>query len=90
MALRAKLVITFRMLVDLGRKTDKQVVVEDEREAILLFGAGENNHRAVPLSLVARLEEIDVTTIETSDGKPVVQYRGSINAAGHFGMTVIN
>lgn len=61
-----------------GAEDEKQVVVEDEREAILLFGAGDNSHRAVPLSLVARLEEIDVTTIETSDGKPVVQYRGQL------------
>jgi len=50
----------------------------NEREAILLFSAGENRHRAVPLSLVARLEEIDVKDIESSDGKPVYQYRGRL------------
>ncbi|PCI50022.1 MAG: hybrid sensor histidine kinase/response regulator [Alphaproteobacteria bacterium] len=57
---------------------DEHLTVEDGREAILLFRAGNENRRAVPLSLVARLEEIDVTTIETSDGKPVVQYRGQL------------
>ncbi len=51
---------------------------KDEKEAILLFGAGGNDCRAVPLSLVARLEEIDVTSIEKSDGKPVFQYRGRL------------
>ncbi len=51
---------------------------KDEREAILLFGAGGNDCRAVPLSLVARLEEIDVASIEKSDGKPVFQYRGRL------------
>lgn len=61
-----------------GAEEEKQITVEDEREAILLFGAGENSRRAVPLSLVARLEEVDVTTIEVSDGKPVVQYRGQL------------
>ena len=56
----------------------KQVNGNDDREAILLFRAGEKSHRAVPLSLVARLEEIDVKTIEEADGKPVVQYRGKL------------
>jgi len=53
--------------------------MNNEKEAILLFQAGEDGaQRAVPLSLVARLEEIDVAEIETSDGKPVVQYRGAL------------
>tara|TARA_B100001939_G_C16942117_1_gene618698 strand:+ start:351 stop:3443 length:3093 start_codon:yes stop_codon:yes gene_type:complete len=50
----------------------------NDREAILLFRAGDRAQRAVPLSLVARLEEVDVDKIETSDGKPVVQYRGKL------------
>ena len=32
----------------------------------------------MPLGLVARLEEIDLKTVETSSGKPVVQYRGRL------------
>jgi two-component system, chemotaxis family, sensor kinase CheA len=32
----------------------------------------------VPLSLIARLEEVDASTIEFSDGKPVLQYRGKL------------
>ncbi|MBL4801356.1 MAG: chemotaxis protein CheW, partial [Emcibacter sp.] len=52
--------------------------LNEEREAILLFRTGEDSRRAVPLSLVARLEEIDVKTIEEADGIPVVQYRGKL------------
>jgi two-component system chemotaxis sensor kinase CheA len=50
-----------------------------ERMALLLFQAGgRGTPLAVPLSLVARLEEIEVAKIERSDGKPVVQYRGKL------------
>lgn len=48
------------------------------RQSLLLFKAGEDAPKAVPLSLVARLEEIDLTTVEYSEGSPVVQYRGSL------------
>ncbi len=34
--------------------------------------------RAIPLELVSRLEEIDVSKIETTGGKQVIQYRGSL------------
>ena len=50
-----------------------------ERMALLLFQAGgRQTPLAVPLSLVARLEEIEIAKIERSDGKPVVQYRGKL------------
>lgn len=44
----------------------------------LLFRYGDGAPNAVPLELVWRLEEIDVSTIERADGSPVVQYRGEI------------
>jgi two-component system chemotaxis sensor kinase CheA len=50
----------------------------DDRSAILLFRAGGDTPKAVPLALVARLEEIDVAAIEHSNGMPVVQYRGQL------------
>jgi two-component system chemotaxis sensor kinase CheA len=50
----------------------------ENRAAILVFRAGGTAPKAVPLSLVARLEEIDVTAIEHSNGMPVVQYRGQL------------
>jgi len=50
-----------------------------ERVALLLFKAhSKGSAMAVPLSLVARLEEIEGESIEMSDGKPVVQYRGKL------------
>jgi len=48
------------------------------RQSLLLFRAGEGAQKAVPLSLVARLEEIDRKTIEYSEGSPMVQYRGKL------------
>lgn len=48
------------------------------RQSLLLFRAGGDAPKAVPLSLVARLEEIDLKTVEYSDEKPVVQYRGKL------------
>jgi two-component system chemotaxis sensor kinase CheA len=50
----------------------------NERMALLLFRAGHAAPKAVPLGLVARLEEIDVTTIESADGRRMVQYRGAL------------
>ncbi len=47
-------------------------------ESMLLFRAGEGAPKAVPLSLVARLEEIKVETIEKSNGNWVVQYRDQL------------
>ena len=52
--------------------------VGDEKESMLVFQAGGENPKAVPLGLVARLEEIDVDTIEESDGKHMVQYRDAL------------
>lgn len=51
---------------------------DNEQESMLVFRAGSDNPKAVPLSLIARLEEIDVTTIEHSHGRPMVQYRGNL------------
>ncbi|MDD2326581.1 MAG: chemotaxis protein CheW, partial [Alphaproteobacteria bacterium] len=48
------------------------------RQSLLLFRAGGDAPKAVPLSLVARLEEVDLATVEHSEGKPVVQYRGKL------------
>ncbi len=50
----------------------------DDKEAILLFRAGGDTKRAVPLSLVSRLEEFDVSSIEISEGSKMVQYRGKL------------
>jgi len=49
-----------------------------ERQTFLLFRAGSFERLAVPLSLVARLEEIPLAKIEHAGGREVVQYRGRI------------
>ncbi len=48
---------------------------EDE-VALLVFRSGDKSPKAVPLALVARLEEIDLAQVEDSNGQQVVQYRG--------------
>ncbi len=48
------------------------------KQSLLLFHAGGDAPKAVSLSLVARLEEIDLASVEYSDNKPVVQYRGKL------------
>ena len=50
----------------------------DHRQRLLLFRAGSFTRLAVPLSLVARLEEIPRSSVEHAGGRQVVQYRGSI------------
>ncbi|MBP0444900.1 chemotaxis protein CheW [Roseomonas sp. SSH11] len=49
-----------------------------ERMSLLLFRAGTGGPRAVPLGLVARLEDLPAERIEMSHGQPVVQYRGAL------------
>jgi two-component system chemotaxis sensor kinase CheA len=50
----------------------------DDRVPLLLFHAGDDTPMAVPLALVARLEEIALDDVEISNGQLVVQYRGGL------------
>ena len=50
----------------------------DDMTSLLIFRAGGDDLKAVPLALVARLEEVDMTKVEYSFGRPVVQYRGQL------------
>lgn len=77
-----------------GRAEDQQTVNvtagirSDASTSLLLFRAGDQTPKAVPLGLVARLEDIPVERIEMSGGTPVVQYRGQlmpmVPIAGHW------
>jgi two-component system chemotaxis sensor kinase CheA len=49
-----------------------------DRTAMLLFRAGSEQPMAVPLGLVARLEDIPRDKIEVSCGSSVTQYRGKL------------
>jgi two-component system chemotaxis sensor kinase CheA len=46
--------------------------------SLLVFRAGTNQLKAVPLALITRLEEIDARKIELSNGRHMVQYRGQL------------
>jgi|HubBroStandDraft_1064217.scaffolds.fasta_scaffold00449_6 two-component system chemotaxis sensor kinase CheA len=56
----------------------KNSVRGPQRTSLLLFRAGAGGPKAVPLALVARLEEIDRAEIEYANDKPVTQYRGKL------------
>ena len=49
-----------------------------EKETLLLFRVGQDSRMGIPLSSVARLEEIDRKRVERASGQEVVQYRGAI------------
>ena len=51
---------------------------QSEKQTLLLFRAGSYDRLAVPLSLVARLEEFPKERIEHAAGRRVVQYRNQI------------
>ena len=55
-----------------------------EKVTMLVFRAGTETPKAVPLALVARLEEIDVAAIEFSTGQMLTQYRGKLVPLVHF------
>ncbi|MBM3589552.1 MAG: hybrid sensor histidine kinase/response regulator, partial [Alphaproteobacteria bacterium] len=77
-----------------GRVEEQQTISvnggirSDSSTSLLLFRAGDQTPKAVPLGLVARLEDIPVERIEMSGGTPVVQYRGQlmpmVPIAGHW------
>ena len=50
----------------------------DASVSLLIFRAGSAEPKAVPISLVTRIEEIDAGEIEISNGRHMVQYRGGL------------
>jgi two-component system, chemotaxis family, sensor kinase CheA len=57
---------------------EESAVINDPMENVILFDAGYPALQAVPLSLVARLEEFPQSVIEEADGNFLVQYRGEL------------
>jgi two-component system chemotaxis sensor kinase CheA len=53
-------------------------IAKENTTSLLVFRAGSAEPKAVPLSLVTRLEEIDAKKIEVSNGRRLVQYRGQL------------
>ena len=58
--------------------SDRAASEDDAVESVLLYSAGGPSVQAVPLSLVARLEEIPAERIEEADGRSLVQYRDAL------------
>ena len=55
-----------------------EAATTEDKTALLLFRAGSSAMKAVPLSLITRLEEIERDAIEHCNGEDVVQYRGAL------------
>jgi two-component system chemotaxis sensor kinase CheA len=74
-----------------GTQQIEEKVQEEEKAretqqtlSLLLFRAGSAEPKAVPLSLVTRLEEFSVDKVEHSNGRDLVQYRGSLMPLVYF------
>ncbi len=50
----------------------------DSKTTLLVFKGGQGSFKAVPLSLVTRLEEIECDKVEWLGGRPLIQYRGRL------------
>ncbi len=61
-----------------GEKTAETESRHDDGESLLLLRGPEDGRMAMPLSLVARLEEFNRSSVERAEGRYVVQYRGQI------------
>lgn len=57
---------------------ERNQIAGDEKVTLLVFRAGNDCYKAVPLSLVTRLEEVDCKKIEWVSGRPLMQYRGRL------------
>jgi len=61
-----------------GEKTAGAEVRREDVESLLLLRGPDDGRMAIPLSLVARLEEFNRQNVERAEGRHVVQYRGQI------------
>jgi len=58
--------------------SEKAQAAGSEKQTLLIFGIGKEGRMAIPLSMVARLEEFKRSDVERSGAQEVVQYRGEI------------
>ena len=61
-----------------AEERDASAVTDQEKTRVLVFRAGSADPKAVPLELVARLEQIEAAKVERSQGRAVIQYRNSL------------
>jgi len=70
-----------RSVVEKGTESELR---HEDWEALLLLRGQDDGRMAMPLSLVARLEEFNRSSLETAEGRDVVQYRGQILPLVHL------
>jgi two-component system, chemotaxis family, sensor kinase CheA len=63
---------------EFGDTAETEAPETEQSTSMLVFRAGSAQPKAVPLSLVTRLEEIDVSRVEFSSARHLVQYRGQL------------
>jgi two-component system chemotaxis sensor kinase CheA len=57
---------------------EREPISRQDTVSLLIFRAASNRQKAVPLSLISRIEEIDCRNIENADGRYIVQYSGAL------------
>ncbi len=66
------------MTNDANKTATQHISADDIPIRFLIFNAGGTTPKALPLDLVSRLEEIDVSKIEFSGDQRVIQYRNNL------------
>ncbi|MGY2052741.1 hybrid sensor histidine kinase/response regulator [Methylobacterium sp. JK268] len=56
----------------------EEAAAADQTVTLLVFKGGGDALKAVPLSLVTRLEEVEAEKVEWVGGRPLIQYRGRL------------
>ncbi len=64
--------------LDKAAARNKKSSEDADKSSFIVFKAGDVTPKVVPLELISRLEEIDVSKIEYSHGMPVIQYRDDL------------
>lgn len=71
-----------------AKAINSSIMSAETKTSLLLFTAGSDSPKAVPLSLISRLENIDLSSIERTGGQMLVQYRGTLMPLIPFNDTV--
>ena len=61
-----------------SKEEEKTAKYSDSKTSLLLFNAGDKTPKAVPLALIARLENIKLENVEYARDQMLVQYRGKL------------
>ena len=57
---------------------EEKPIGRQDAVSFLTFRAGSERPKAVPLSIISRIEEVDYRKIEVADGQYIMQYRGEL------------